>query len=84
MGILLQKQPLYIKGPHDPNAAAQGCYQGAAIYIATFVVSFAYWTFDDMKNGRGMLCRKRSPRPANSSLDQAKYGGKYGAVRTNI
>ena len=28
MGILLQKQPLYIKGPHDPNAAAQGCYQG--------------------------------------------------------
>ena len=52
----------------------------AAIYVATFVLSFLYWTFDDMKNGRGMFCsRRRSSRPANSSLDQAKYGGKYGA-----
>ena len=83
MGILLQKQPLYIRGPTNPIAAANGCYQGAAIYIATFVISFAYWTFDDMKNGRGMFCRRRA-RPAHSSLDQAKYGGKYGAVRTNI
>jgi hypothetical protein len=28
IGSLLQKQPLYIKGPTDSAAAAQGCYQG--------------------------------------------------------
>ena len=28
IGSLLQSQPLYIKGPVDPAAAAQGCYQG--------------------------------------------------------
>jgi len=37
-----------------------------------------------MKNGKGMFCRRRSARPAHSSLDQAKYGGKYGAVKTDI
>ena len=59
-------------------------FNSAAIYVATFVVSFVYWTFDDMKNGKGMFCRRRSARPAHSSLDQAKYGGKYGAVKTDI
>ena len=28
IGILLQKQPMYIKGPKDPAAAAMGCYEG--------------------------------------------------------
>lgn len=28
IGSLLQKQPLYIKGPTDSAAAAQSCYQG--------------------------------------------------------
>jgi hypothetical protein len=36
MGILLQKQPLYIKGPTDPNAAAQGCYQGGTAFYIRF------------------------------------------------
>ena len=28
IGVLLQKQPLYLKGPKDPAAAAMGCYEG--------------------------------------------------------
>ena len=28
IGILLQKQPLYMKGPENPEEAAKGCYEG--------------------------------------------------------
>ena len=37
IGILLQKQPLYMKGPKDPAKAAMGCYEGGtAVRIACF------------------------------------------------
>ena len=42
IGGLLQSQPLYIKGPEDPEAAAQGCYGGAGIYVLTLVMSIGY------------------------------------------
>ena len=43
IGLLLQKQPLYIKGPKDPAAAAMGCYEGGMMngyYLSVFVATF--------------------------------------------
>jgi len=45
IGILLDKQPLYVPGPDDPAKAAQGCYQGAAIYFAIWILSISYWAY---------------------------------------
>jgi hypothetical protein len=74
IGSLLQSQPLYIKGPKDSAAAAQGCYQGALIYLGTLAISVAYWIFDYLKN------------KAVAALGSGKEGGargSYGAVNKN-
>lgn len=44
VGIMLEVQPLYIKGikDHTPDEVATACYEGAAIYAATFIVSVGY------------------------------------------
>ncbi len=42
VGYLLQKQPLYIKGPEDKAAAATACYQGAGLYLVVWLASIAY------------------------------------------
>jgi hypothetical protein len=65
IGRLLQTQPLYIKGPEDPEAAAAGCYGGAAIYAVTMTVSILYWKSASKASGSGL-----SPRSSNG----------YGAV----
>ena len=45
IGLLLQKQPLYIKGPSDPAAAAMGCYEGGMIndyHLSAMVATFLF------------------------------------------
>jgi hypothetical protein len=49
IGWLLQTQPMYIKGPEDPETAAAGCYGGAGIYFATMVGSLMYWHYAEKK-----------------------------------
>jgi hypothetical protein len=52
IGYLFQAQPLYIKGPEDKQAAAHGCYQGAALYFVVWIFSIAYCRYDDAKQAR--------------------------------
>ena len=52
IGIMLQKQPLYIRGPTDKEAAAASCYSAAGIYFAVWVASLGYWTYDSHMNNR--------------------------------
>ena len=52
IGQMLQKQPLYIKGPEDKEAAAQACYQGSALYLVVWVASVAYTKFDNARTAR--------------------------------
>lgn len=79
IGILLEKQPLYIKGPHDPAASAQACYQGAAIYFAIWAVSLVTLVLDSMRKKAAAL-RAAPEEP----IVQKTYGSKtYGSVATN-
>ena len=71
IGALLQKQPLYIKGATDPAKAAQGCYEGAIIYVGTLVLSVGYWVYDESKK-----------KVFGANKETVKFGGKYGAVAT--
>ena len=62
---MLQKQPLYILGPDNPEKSATGCYNAgklqfgifcdhyflAIMYMVTFIVALSYWTYDSYKNG---------------------------------
>jgi hypothetical protein len=82
IGSLLQNQPLYIKGPTDSVAAAQSCYQGALIYLGTFVASVAYWIFDSLKKkASAALSGNTSSIPIDRSNRQRIHGDrKYGAV----
>ncbi|KAJ1404708.1 hypothetical protein B484DRAFT_437083, partial [Ochromonadaceae sp. CCMP2298] len=80
LGILEMKmrgksQPLYIKGPEDSSAAAKGCYEGAMLYLATFLLSVGYWMFDSLKAKSPPLSPLMNRAPPSNS-----YGGKYGAV----
>mmetsp|Transcript_14582 Transcript_14582/g.32154 ORF Transcript_14582/g.32154 Transcript_14582/m.32154 type:complete len:104 (+) Transcript_14582:119-430(+) len=75
IGSLLQSQPLYIKGPEDSSAAAKGCYEGAMLYLATFLLSVGYWMFDSLKAKSPPLSPLMNRAPPSNS-----YGGKYGAV----
>ena len=43
IGILLDTEPLYVKGPHDPVLASAGCYSAAGIYAGTLGASVIYW-----------------------------------------
>mmetsp|Transcript_10901 Transcript_10901/g.10522 ORF Transcript_10901/g.10522 Transcript_10901/m.10522 type:complete len:109 (+) Transcript_10901:154-480(+) len=78
IGILLQKQPLYIKGPKNPAEAAIGCYEGAVIYLATFILSMLYWTYDEIRQGKVPFSSNRPPSPALGNTSPG--GNTYGAV----
>ena len=41
---MLQKQPIYMKGIENSEAAASGCYEGALIYFFIWLASVLYWT----------------------------------------
>lgn len=79
IGVLLEKQPLYIKGTHDPAHSAQACYQGAAIYFAVWALSIVTLVLDYM--------RKKNPLRSQISEEpivHKTYGSKtYGALATN-
>jgi len=71
---MLQSQPLYIKGPEDPETAAQGCYGGAGIYALTMVLSLLYiWQEGKDSNTAGNL----SP---SSPMNRNQAGNAYGSV----
>ena len=79
IGVLLDKQPLYIKGTHDPASAAQACYQGAAIYFAVWAVSLVTLVLDHFRK-KNPLSRAMPEEP----MIQKTYGAKtYGALSTN-
>ena len=78
IGILLDKQPLYIKGTHDPAHAAQACYQGAAIYFAVWALSLITLALDHIRKKNPM---SRSAAP-DEPMVQKKYGS-YGALSTD-
>jgi len=77
IGILLDKQPMYIKGPTNPAASATACYGGAAIYAGIWVLSVVYWTIDAMRH---KVAHMHDEKP----MDIKTYGGKsYGAVSSS-
>lgn len=76
IGSLLETQPLYIKGPTDSAAAAKGCYEGAIIYVATFLLSLGYWIYDGMRSKVAAAAN----RGQNTTFEKSRFGGKYGAV----
>eukprot|EP01039_Chlorochromonas_danica_P004034 gene4031-4412_t len=79
IGSLLQKQPLYIKGPKDSAQAAQNCYEGALIYLGTFVLSVAYWIFDSLKKKAAAALAGTS----ESRRQRVQGDKKYGALSSN-
>jgi len=49
----------------------------AVIYLATFIISVLYWSFDEVRQGRFSSGRGQPQQPAT----QSKFGTtKYGAV----
>jgi len=49
----------------------------AVIYLATFIISVLYWSFDEIRQGRFSSGRGQPQQPAT----QSKFGTtKYGAV----
>lgn len=50
IGIMLQKQPIYMKGIEDPSSAASSCYNGALIYFVIWIVSLVYWSRSSASN----------------------------------
>jgi len=76
VGVMLQKQPLYIRGPEDKEAAASSCYSAAAIYFAVWVASLGYWSYDSYKSAR--------EDGGSMGADSKSYGGRaYGAIGSN-
>ena len=81
IGVLLEKQPLYIKGTHDPAHSAQACYQGAAIYFAVWALSIITLILDYMRKKNPL--RAKDPN-AEEPMIHKTYGAKtYGALATN-
>ena len=79
IGVLLEKQPLYIKGTHDPAHSAQACYQGAAIYFAVWALSIVTLVLDTMRKKAAAALSAGTEEP----IVQKTYGNKtYGAVST--
>ena len=60
IGILLDVQPLYVKGPHDPVSASKGCYTAAGIYAATLAVSLLYWILYALKQKATAFVQERN------------------------
>ena len=48
----------------------------AIIYLATFILSILYWSFDEIRQGRIPFSRRNSSNPLNRTAG----GGTYGAV----
>jgi len=58
--------------PHTPPP-----FPPAVIYLATFIISVLYWSFDEIRQGRFSSGRGQPQQPAT----QSKFGTtKYGAV----
>jgi len=49
IGILLKKQPLYIKDVDDPSKAADNCFIAAGLYAFLAVLCFGYLTVTSSK-----------------------------------
>ena len=54
IAIVLQKQPIYIKGVSDPTKASAACYEGAFAYFITMSLSIGYWFYYDFQNRKGL------------------------------
>ena len=79
IGILLQKQPIYIKGALHPEVGATVCYQGAAIYFAIWAVSIITLMIDRARKNNPL-----SKREPEEPMIQKSYGSKtYGALAQN-
>lgn len=61
---LLHTQPLYIKGPSDPAKSSTACYNGALLYLGTFILSVAYWV---VKGGQTTNTEELAPTRTNVS-----------------
>ena len=70
IAILLQKQPIYIKGVSEPAKASVACYEGAFAYFITMSLSVGYWLYHDYQNREGM-CSKESILASSSK--RVKY-----------
>jgi hypothetical protein len=75
IGQMLQKQPMYIKGPEDKEAAAQACYQGSALYLVVWIASLAYARFDNARTAREAAATESSnfDRPYGSISQSDHY-----------
>ena len=50
LGVLLDSQPLYVKGLHDKEAASTSCYGAAGLYASSFLISLFYWYYNSRSN----------------------------------
>ena len=49
----------------------------AIIYLATFILSILYWSFDEIRQGRIPFSSRRN---SSNPLNRTAGGGTYGAV----
>lgn len=75
IGQMLQKQPLYIKGPEDKEAAAQACYQGSALYLIVWIASLVYTRINNARSSREAAASETSnfDRPYGSISQSDHY-----------
>ena len=64
LGVLLDSQPLYVKGPHDKEAASTNCYSAAGMYASSLFISLIYWCYHGSSS-------------ANTSAYRDTNGGNY-------
>ena len=50
LGVLLDSQPLYVKGPQDKVAASNNCYSAAGLYASSLLISLMYWCYHGSSN----------------------------------
>ena len=74
IGVMLEVQPIYVKGAKHPADQAVACYEGAAIYAATFILSVGYIYY---KKGSGSS--RRGETAGLIATEQSNYG-KYFVV----
>ncbi|EWM21762.1 hypothetical protein Naga_100298g6 [Nannochloropsis gaditana] len=49
LGIIVDKQPIFVHGVTEPHRSAVACYGGAGIYAGTLALCVVAWMYDKKK-----------------------------------
>lgn len=52
LGIIIDKQPIFVHGITHPHKSSVACYGGAGVYAGTLALCIAAWIYDQKKKQR--------------------------------